>query len=962
MKRATSPASASPSRARAGDDSRASHDPSFYEAVLGSIGEAVYVRDLGRKLIYMNRAAERMTGWSIGDALARPCHAVFGDEGARCNKACPVDRAIGLGESIEHREGSIIRIDGNSVVVRASISPFDEGGAVAGAVVVLKDMSELREQEKTNVKNLLVLERTQRELSEQVEEIKAARLEIARERTRLVDAIESISEGFVLFDADDRLALTNQRFLELYAPLAHLYVPGTPYKDIIRGLAESGLIGEARGRREEWIAERIARRKNPGAPIQRQIGADRWLLINERLTSDGGVVATYTDVTQTKRAEQALRKSEQRFRDFAEVGSDWFWETDAEHRFTYLSRHDDPVIDALNRSSIGNTRVDLCPPRDRDQETWRAHIADIEARRPFRNFEYPREASDGTTRFVRVSGKPLFTDDGSFVGYRGTATDITEQVAADQALNRLNEELEQRVEERTRALAQELDQRKRTERELSQKSALLEATFESISEGFALFDKDDRLVFCNAIYRRLAAQPARNFEPGVPFEDMVRAAFENGRFDYGEGDMEACVRARMAHHRDPHGNLELRTSTGEWILIVERKTADGGIALVQTDITDIKQAEEERRLAQARLIDAIECLPASFVLFDKDQRLVLANRLVKDFFPPVTDMLTPGVSFAALSRRIVESGWIVDAEGREEEYLRQYLERDRRAPVQFEARLADGRTLQFIEQNTSDGGMVGMRIDITERKSTENALVAAKESADVASRAKSDFLSRMSHELRTPLNAITLYTQMLIEDAEAIGAEQSASDLRKVDSSAHHLLKLIDEVLDISKIEAGTLGIDARELDLGELLAGCIDLVRPLAKNRGVTIENRTPESGEPRVWADETRLRQVILNVLSNAVKYNRDNGVVSLEAIAQMPDTVRVTVSDTGIGIPAEKRHEVFEPFARLGAECSRIEGTGVGLTISRDLIRLMGGEMGFESTLGEGSAFWIDIPRAT
>jgi PAS domain S-box-containing protein len=895
-KREASPSSPSSSRARGGDtarsDGRTTHDSSFYEAVLGSIGEAVYVRDLGRKLIYMNRAAERMTGWSVGDALARPCYAVFGDEGARCNKLCPVDRAIELRDSVEYPQGSVIRIDGKSVAVRASISPFHEGGAIAGAVVVLKDMSELREQEKTNVRNLMVLERTRRELSKQVAELKAARQEVARERARLVDAIESLSEGFALFDADDRLALTNRRFLELYAPLAHLYRPGTPYKDIIRGLAESGLIGVARERREEWIAERIARRKNPGAPIERQIGADRWLLINERLTSDGGVVATYTDVTQTKRAEQALRKSEQRFRDFAEVGSDWFWETDAEHRFTYISRHDDPVIDALNRLSIGNTRVDLGPPRDMDQETWRAHIADIEARRPFRNFEYPRQASDGSTRFVRVSGKPLFTDDGSFVGYRGTATDITEQVAADQALKRLNDELEQCVEERTRALAQELDQRKRTERELSQKSTLLEATFESISEGFALFDKDDRLVFCNAIYRRLAGPLARLMEPGMRFEDMVRAACESGRFDYGEDDLETRVRARMAHHRDPQGNLELRANTGEWVLIVERKTADGGIALVQTDITDIKQAEEERRLAQARLIDAIECLPASFVLFDKDGRLVLANRLVKDYFPPITDMLTPGASFAALSRRVIESGWIVDAKGREEEYLREYLARDRRSPVQFEARLADGRALQFIEQKTSDGGMVGMRIDITERKSTENALVAAKESADVASRAKSDFLSRMSHELRTPLNAITLYTQMLIEDADAAGAEQNASDLRKVDSSAHHLLELINEVLDISKIEAGTLGIDARELDLGKLLAGCIDLVRPLAKNRGITIENLTPKSGEPRVWADETRLRQVILNVLSNAVKYNRDNGAVTIEAALQRPDTVRVTV----------------------------------------------------------------------
>lgn len=270
-------------------------------------------------------------------------------------------------------------------------------------------------------------------------------------------------------------------------------------------------------------------------------------------------------------------------------------------------------------------------------------------------------------------------------------------------------------------------------------------------------------------------------------------------------------------------------------------------------------------------------------------------------------------------------------------------------------------------------GFTGILHDVTDRVEAEQRVrtalseaEAARDEAQRASCAKSEFLSRMSHELRTPLNAILGFGQLL-ELGELTG--EDAENVDHILRAGHHLLDLINEVLDVVRIEAGKLSLSLEPVDVGEVLAESLDLVRTAAADRGIGL--RAPgRSGSLVAVADRQRLKQVLVNLLSNAVKYNVDGGevVVSCEqrgtdGPGTGPDAgwLRVSVRDTGRGIAAERLEDVFTPFDRLGAEASDIEGTGVGLSLTKTLVEAQGGRIGLESRPGEGSTFWFDLPAA-
>lgn len=249
----------------------------------------------------------------------------------------------------------------------------------------------------------------------------------------------------------------------------------------------------------------------------------------------------------------------------------------------------------------------------------------------------------------------------------------------------------------------------------------------------------------------------------------------------------------------------------------------------------------------------------------------------------------------------------------------------------------------------------GILRDISERKQYEQQIIAAKDEAERANNAKSEFLSSMSHELRTPMNAILGFGQLLEID-EGLNEEQ-ADYVDEMIKAGRHLLELINEVLDLAKIESGNVNMSLESLSCSELIEECLALLRPIAQGLGVTIKDAVV--GDFVIRADRTRLKQVLLNLISNAIKYNRPQGQVEVQASTQ-DGLVRLAVSDTGYGIPAERQRELFQPFSRLGAESTTIEGTGIGLTISLRLIEMMGGAIGMDSEEGRGSTFWVELPE--
>lgn len=252
-------------------------------------------------------------------------------------------------------------------------------------------------------------------------------------------------------------------------------------------------------------------------------------------------------------------------------------------------------------------------------------------------------------------------------------------------------------------------------------------------------------------------------------------------------------------------------------------------------------------------------------------------------------------------------------------------------------------------------GMIGYSMDITDRIIAEQEMKLAREAAESASQAKSEFLSSMSHELRTPLNAVLGFGQLLQRDKTL--PEKSQNFVRDILKAGSHLLQLINEVLNLAKIDSGHMNLSLEPVALRPIIEESLGMVANLAEKRHIQIGHSGAEGMVVR--ADHTRLKQAVINLLSNAIKYNNENGSVMIQVEAVNPDRIRLYVKDNGPGIPKELHAELFEPFNRLGAQNSGIEGTGIGLTITRRIVELMDGTVGVESESGAGSRFWIELP---
>jgi PAS domain S-box-containing protein len=310
-----------------------------------------------------------------------------------------------------------------------------------------------------------------------------------------------------------------------------------------------------------------------------------------------------------------------------------------------------------------------------------------------------------------------------------------------------------------------------------------------------------------------------------------------------------------------------------------------------------------------------------------------------DFFPAAEADF-----FTAKDREVIASGHVVDIP---EESIE----------TPHGPRILHTKKLPVIDEDGRPVYLLGISEDITERKQADDAVRAARTEAERANRAKTEFLSRMSHELRTPLNAILGFSQLI--EMDELTADQR-ENVAYISQAGRHLLQLINEVLDISRVESGQMSISREPVAVSEVIHELTALVKPLADARRISLEVADVD-GAAYVLADRQRLNQVLLNLLSNAVKYNRDGGTIRVETGPVEGGMLRITVSDTGHGIAAEHRERLFRPFDRLGAETSAVEGTGMGLALSKGLVEAMAGSIGVDSTPGAGSAFWIELALA-
>ncbi|PYI78852.1 MAG: hypothetical protein DMF04_01825 [Verrucomicrobia bacterium] len=375
-------------------------------------------------------------------------------------------------------------------------------------------------------------------------------------------------------------------------------------------------------------------------------------------------------------------------------------------------------------------------------------------------------------------------------------------------------------------------------------------------------------------------------------------------------------------------------------------------------IVGTSQDITERSKADQKFKSLLESAPDAIVIVDGKGSIVLVNSQAEKIFGypreellgKQTEILMPG---GFKGEQAAHSGALVGNSNGQPMGAGLELFGQRKDGGEFPVEIS----LSPLETNDGTLAMAVIR-DTTDRKRVERELHTAKEEAERANQAKSEFLSRMSHELRTPLNAILGFGQLIEKQSPAGTLRTRASHIT---GAGRHLLNLINEVLDISRIEAGAMQLSFEAVCLANVLDEALDIMRPLAAERG--IEFSAPARVDPPVYveADLHRFKQVLLNLFSNAVKYSPENGKVSISYRSSGEKTIRIVVADMGAGIASEKLSRLFTPFDRLGAEQSAVEGTGLGLALSARIMHAMGGGIGASSALGRGSTFWVDLPQA-
>ena len=759
----------------------------------------------------------------------------------------------------------------------------------------------------------------------------------ARDGALLRQVLDHVAEGLCVFDADLRLVAWNARMVDLMGLQGVALAPGCPLRDLLLEMARRGEFGDVDPEAETARRLAVIGDPRPGVEERPRRGGGTIEVRRTPMTG-GGFTLVAVDISDRRAAEQALQHNRNLLTTLLERTEEGVWTIDNALRTTDANPAMCRMLGLTREQLLGRSIYEFV---DEDNAAIFRQQVQRRAEGESGSYEITLRRPDGGRVHCQNNPMPLFDARGVKVGAIGLFSDIT-------ALKRAALDLQH------------------TGAQLAAKTRVLESTFDTLTQGVLSVAPDGHVEAWNRRAAELLEVPGDLLAQRPLLKDVIAWQIAHGVF--GPVSAEHKAQWLQAAERQARGedadvarpmHYQRHRRDGRVLDVQVHHAADGAHVRTYTDVTEAAAAQRALAQSEARFRAMADAAPAFICQVDDQGRALWFNqRWLRCIGRTLAQALAED-----WGQRIHP-----DDRPRCQQVFDEALAR--RAPFEVEFRVItpDGDEPWVadhgIPHHDAEGRFDGYLVygwDITARKAAERSLIAARDEAERANRAKSEFLSRMSHELRTPLNAVLGFAQ-LIERGAAAQADAGLRDqVQHILRGGRHLLVLINEVLDLARIESGTLPVRLESVALAPLVDDCRRLLEPMARERGVQLQVQPLAPAGLAARADATRLQQVLINLLSNAIKYNQAQGEVRVSCRAGA-GTVRLEVTDTGPGLTPSQCERLFQAFERLDADAGAVEGAGIGLALSKALVTLMGGGIGVHSQPGAGSTFWVELGRAT